>query len=429
MGQGSAVLRSEFSGGPEAARHPPKPAAACPLAILPGNRLEFRSGVADGGGGLRSAYEALPAIYDISIGESAWGPTLDTIVGLVEGRGAALFGVNETDFDYSVSHASAFWQDKAAFIDEFMTRFGHYDRHGRGVLLRQPHAQPITDHDIWPNEALFDREDIRYMRENLGIFLRCGVNMSPAHGWKAGLIVHFPEHMSTVRPAARETLALLGPHLKKSLELRRFVSQLVARYRLVMSVLDKVRVGICVADPNGEMVIVNNEARAILDKGAGLRLDRGNRIVARDPDVTARIGAALGDVIRTAHTISGDADVCLHVQRTDGGAPFYLELSPLREAGTEFEQAFAGAFVTIIDPDNPPEISPLSLVALCGLTGAEREVAGLLLRGLPIDTIAEMRNVSPETIKTQTRAIYQKARVGGRGELIRKAAHLSPPIL
>ena len=104
-------------------------------------------------------------------------------------------------------------------------------------------------------------------------------------------------------------------------------------------------------------------------------------------------------------------------------------MSPLRDGGGEFATGFAGAFLTIIDPQEPPKISPEALATLCGLTVSEREVASLLLAGRPASVIAEIRNVSPETIKTQSRAIYQKARVASRGELLRKAAHLSPPIV
>lgn len=53
-----------------------------------------------------------------------------------------------------------------------------------------------------------------------------------------------------------------------------------------------------------------------------------------------------------------------------------------------------------------------------GLTAAERDVALLSIKGVPIADIATMRNTREGTIKAQSAAIYRKAGVSGRAELI-----------
>lgn len=52
------------------------------------------------------------------------------------------------------------------------------------------------------------------------------------------------------------------------------------------------------------------------------------------------------------------------------------------------------------------------------LTPAERDVALFAIKGLGTQEIAEMRNVSEGTIKAQTNAIYRKAGVTGRTQLL-----------
>lgn len=52
-----------------------------------------------------------------------------------------------------------------------------------------------------------------------------------------------------------------------------------------------------------------------------------------------------------------------------------------------------------------------------GLTGAEREVGFLLLKGLSLKEIADLRATSERTARDQARAIYRKAGVAGRSEL------------
>lgn len=51
------------------------------------------------------------------------------------------------------------------------------------------------------------------------------------------------------------------------------------------------------------------------------------------------------------------------------------------------------------------------------LTPAENQVGMLLLKGLSLAEIAELRNASERTIRDQARAVYGKAGVAGRAEL------------
>nr|WP_272490819.1 LuxR C-terminal-related transcriptional regulator [Mesobacterium pallidum] len=53
-----------------------------------------------------------------------------------------------------------------------------------------------------------------------------------------------------------------------------------------------------------------------------------------------------------------------------------------------------------------------------GLTAAERDVALFMIKGLSIAEIAALRATSPGTVKAQNNAIYRKAGVSGRAQLL-----------
>ncbi len=53
-----------------------------------------------------------------------------------------------------------------------------------------------------------------------------------------------------------------------------------------------------------------------------------------------------------------------------------------------------------------------------GLTPAEKDVALFALKGLSLADIARLRDTSPGTVKAQTNAIYRKAGVSGRPQLL-----------
>ncbi len=53
-----------------------------------------------------------------------------------------------------------------------------------------------------------------------------------------------------------------------------------------------------------------------------------------------------------------------------------------------------------------------------GLTASERDIALLLIKGLALQEIADLRATRPGTVKSQSNAVYRKAGVAGRNELV-----------
>lgn len=51
------------------------------------------------------------------------------------------------------------------------------------------------------------------------------------------------------------------------------------------------------------------------------------------------------------------------------------------------------------------------------LSPSEKEIASLLIKGLSLKEISEIRKSSERTVRTQSTAIYEKSGVGGRAEL------------
>ncbi len=68
----------------------------------------------------------------------------------------------------------------------------------------------------------------------------------------------------------------------------------------------------------------------------------------------------------------------------------------------------SGAFMDLLD----------ERFAEWGLTPAERDVALFAIKGMSLAEIAMLRNTSEGTVKAQTNAIYRKAGVSGRPQLL-----------
>jgi DNA-binding CsgD family transcriptional regulator len=70
----------------------------------------------------------------------------------------------------------------------------------------------------------------------------------------------------------------------------------------------------------------------------------------------------------------------------------------------------------VLEPAERSRIAGL-LLTLYGLSGREREVAELLIRGLPTDEVAERLTISRHTVRDHVKAIFAKVGVSSRPEL------------
>lgn len=90
-----------------------------------------------------------------------------------------------------------------------------------------------------------------------------------------------------------------------------------------------------------------------------------------------------------------------------GAVALRRSLADLRQAEGKLQRA-SSAFMDVVD----------DRFAEWGLTPAERDVALFAIKGLSIHEIAVLRQTSEGTVKAQTNAIYRKAGVTGRPQLL-----------
>ena len=90
-----------------------------------------------------------------------------------------------------------------------------------------------------------------------------------------------------------------------------------------------------------------------------------------------------------------------------GGMLVWRAFGDLRRAEARLQRA-SGAFIDLLN----------ARFDEWGLTAAERDVALFAIKGLTVLDIARLRATSEGTVKAQTAAIYRKADVSGRPQLL-----------
>lgn len=125
-------------------------------------------------------------------------------------------------------------------------------------------------------------------------------------------------------------------------------------------------------------------------------------------DILADIGQLGWDSLTDWHLVPEIA-ACLGLISGIVGLAFYLARVLRRQAHMERGMSVAqGALASLID----------GYFATWGLTPSEADVATFTIKGYAIAEIAVLRGSREATVKTHLNAIYRKAGVAGRGQLV-----------
>lgn len=376
-------------------------------------------------------YAALTDIYDAAINLGRWRRALDAVAVALDAKAVALL-IRRPDSDLDdlqMLNSTYLNFVRSPWGIYYGLRLSRLQDPDWEFLSRQPAHQPTPDTEIGPSAAELDkRGDYALLRKRLKLGRRLGVRLNSDKVWFDAMSIAFPTGASQIPAGAIHDTNLLLPHLTKAVEVGRTFAKLKSQYSAVLTALNRVKVGLAIALPSGDIIVENDEANRIFDQRDGLTKERDGRLRCHNHDQHAELSEA---ILKAANTARGedDSDECLiALQRPSGQSPLLLDVAPLKDSKAELDGPLEGALVTIIDPDRVPHIRMDRFVALYGFTEAETEVCKLVLQGAAITEIAEKRSTSPVTVKNQIAAILSKTGVGRRSELIRMIIRILPPV-
>ncbi|WP_299606094.1 helix-turn-helix transcriptional regulator [uncultured Tateyamaria sp.] len=378
-------------------------------------------------------YAALAEIYDAAVNLGRWRRALDGVANAVEAKAIALL-IRRSDpasKDLQMLNSTYLNFVRSPWGIYYGLRLSRLQDPDWEFLSKQPAHQLTPDTKIGPSAAELDaRADYAFLRKRLKLGRRLGVRLNSDKVWFDAMSIAFPTGANQVPVAAIQDTYFLLPHLTKAVELGRTFAELKSRYSAALTALNRVKAGLAIALPSGDIIVENDEAKRILDQQDGLTKERNGRLRCHDHDQNAELSEAIQKAANTARGEDNCDEWLIALQRPSGQSPLLLDVAPLKDSKAELEGPLEGALVTVIDPDRVPHIRVDRFVALYGLTEAEAEaeVCKLVLQGVSIMEMAEMRSTSPVTVKNQISAILSKTGVGRRSELIRMVIRVLPPV-
>jgi len=376
--------------------------------------------------------KAILSIYDSSIDLECWGTALDACTHAIGSKSITLTYL-ESRIDGQIQWASSGGSLRTLnpnVIGYYNENLVHHELEGLELLKQMPCRTLLVDTDVWPSpdDELIKRPDYAYLLKHNGTLRRVVARLSDYPSWFNLIAFQFSAEHKSVPPQSVLTMNRLLPHIAKSIELGRSFSLLRERYSAALAALDFVEVGMCISMGNGTFMSKNVEAQRIFSESDGINLDSSQRPVIRSRKSSEQLRESIAIIAQTSNGVDAQTEFTFSIDRPSGRNPYLIEVSPLRDSAQELGESINAALIMIIDPDNSSHINVERLCSAYNFTRAENSVAQKLVEGWTLADIAEERNVSPETVKSQTKSIMQKTNTHKRSELIRLALKLTPPI-
>ncbi|HXW70584.1 MAG TPA: helix-turn-helix transcriptional regulator [Methylocella sp.] len=225
---------------------------------------------------------------------------------------------------------------------------------------------------------------------------------------------------NSVTEAQMEIFEAVLPHLSRAVRISRQLWAKEFKNVVATERLETLQQGAMLADVSARVIYANAVARALLDEGAGIFLQRGRLVAASSPGV-------LQNAIASCARNSLSYDGCgreFKIPRALPHSPVHVMITPLSSKAQLRDLPWINhgapvAIVTVSDPDMDRQRRAINLRSRYGLSEAESGVAIEILKGDGRLAAARRLGISNETAKRHLSNIFEKTGTHRQAELVR----------
>ncbi len=363
-------------------------------------------------------------IYDAALDDAQWPSLVHELAKLVSAEDSLLFGspdvgnnrmmvlsptVNSYGNDTADAYEAYYWQHdvwKAKAAERGLTYSGAIF-HGDQFIERAAFRKTEIYSDFF-----------KPMMNSTGVVLTSVIEEATL-SQPMPLVLSFYKslHAEAFTQHDEQLIRQLMPHLQRSLRIRRKMIEERQMRQLREHALDQSKDAILLLDATGWILFANRKAE--------MMLRQGNPIIRQGRLHSQNIqeNKALLNALHKAQAGIGSA---LKFGINHSSAGRVAMFSPIQAARSEQLDIFAHVMVIITEPDKSIDGNLGSFAKLYGLTAAEARILQYLLHQLSTKEIAELLDISINTLRTHLKALFAKTHTRNQRELVQFC--LSHPI-
>lgn len=343
----------------------------------------------------------IDAIYEAAVVPEKWQTILDRLAELADAEGALLFAAGP---------GTPRWLSSAAIhgVVEKWTQSKWFLDNPRGQRL-VPIDEPrfLTDLDAMTMEEIDASSYYTELLRPGGLGWCVGTSIRSPAGDTLVFSIEKAHKKGPVPRSVAEQLDTLRPHLARASLLSGRLG--LDRAKSTVATLEEIGLPAAELTSNGYVVSANAGFLACEPR---IRIGAGNIVQFASAPAQSLLMEAISNASK-----SGRFGKSIPVRATNLAPAFVMHVVPLRGAGLDvFTGALSLVFITSIIPSTSPV--PSLLQALFDLTPAEARTASQITEGKSIEQISSASGISPNTIRTHLKSVFQKTGVERQAELV-----------
>lgn len=369
--------------------------------------------------------ELVNEIYSTQQHDEKWPRLLDRLYPIANARSAGLAVIEKSD-DSTAGLFHTFNTNSTnvdpVIEEKYLKEYSHLEINHIKLTMESSVGVMVVDPDFDDYDLITQRPDVKFAMENMDIFHRVGIRLNDEHVYSDIIAFQLPtDRRENFTPKEIAPVLNYVPHLAQAINLGRIYDAIRQRYKAVLSMLDRVNIGMVLMGNAGSIVVANLCAQEIIDRSSRLDITKRGYLQVTDSKIDLYFQSRIR-LLQESRDQSEKSIIRLGDDNDD--SDLVLELSPLLDSDSDVSNGFLGVMAIIIDPNRPYLALYESISSVFSLTKAESDVAQLIANGNSYKEIAERRGVGRETVKTQAGNLMRKMNVSSRAGVVRKLMNL-----
>ncbi len=352
----------------------------------------------------------IECIYEKGFDHQNWNKVLEELCIGIDARSAGLFFINFKKRTFRVL-------GEYGLPDDFITTYqklGELDATAT-VMAALPagSVRPAIDHTISKIEHP-DFYSQLLLPNNVGYI--SALNICNNDRYFVGLGVHRRMEQTQLNDDELRLLGKLYPHFRRVFEFSDILEQLKDKEDSLNSALSRIPIGVIVIDRELKISYHNELASTLIKKNLGLTIEN-NTLKISNPSDQRTLRTSIQQLLDNNTTIPS-----LQIKRTPQSTPLTMMLRSIEteEMSLPFYDAQPHQVILYLShPELCSFASTDSLQDMYRLTPAEAQLVIALTNGLTLNDIADDKNTSVQTVRSQLKMVFNKMNVNSQTDLVR----------
>ncbi len=362
-------------------------------------------------------------IYDTVADASRWPTVLDKFADLAGARGCIVFEWEGSGVDRRLTAPLFSSRYQADILHGYIKTFHELEAADQDRFEARSLAADSID--LISDNILAETENELLARANVKALLGFGIRhrvaglLNKDNTARSRFSVQYSARHGPPSDGEQSLMTEVLPHIAKALDLGRPAAQLASTHRSLVAAMDRLRIGVCILDGRGNVVLTNKEFQRQREAYGAFRIDAKGRLRLHDGADQRRFAALMSDALNHGRYGARPRKEAIATTRESEFSALCIEIAPLDQVADLGSDGLGGSILYSIDTNLPIGCDAAPLRRAFGLTEAEVELAEMLGEGFTNAQIAERRSRSVETVNVQVKSLLAKTQAANRTQFTR----------